>query len=276
MRRLITIYAAAVVVLVGIVLTSTANATILGTISIQNRNSILPDIGQLWGGGLAGPNCCTGIYSWTNAEASAFVVGDIGSSPTSSVIGLTFANVDGILYLAADTTTPQVHIIAEYNAAASVLLNGVAGPVDMGGAILTPGVYTYGVGAATWTYGAGDLTLNALGNPSAQWIFQIGTTLITPADARVLLINGASANNVFWQVGTSATLGGTNTFAGNILADQSITLGGGTLNGRALAINALVSIPTATTINVPTTIPEPATLCLLGLGGLAMMRKRRA
>jgi hypothetical protein len=221
MRRLITIYAAAVVVLVGIVLTSTANATILGTISIQNRNSILPDIGQLWGGGLAGPNCCTGIYSWTNAEASAFVVGDIGSSPTSSVIGLTFANVDGILYLAADTTTPQVHIIAEYNAAASVLLNGVAGPVDMGGAILTPGVYTC---AATVPWTGDPLTLDGQFNPGAQWVFQISAALTTPADAMVFLINSTSANNVFWQIGSSLPLGINSAFAGNIIANTSITL----------------------------------------------------
>jgi hypothetical protein len=215
----------------------------------------------------------------TNAQSGTWITGDVGSSPTESVSGITAGMVTGNLYLAGDASAVKAQAHADASAAytaAHDATGGAAGPADLGGVTLTPGVYTYGVGAATWTYGAGDLTLNALGNPSAQWIFQIGTTLITPADARVLLINGASANNVFWQVGTSATLGGTNTFAGNILADQSITLGGGTLNGRALAINALVSIPTATTINVPTTIPEPATLCLLGLGGLAMMRKRRA
>jgi hypothetical protein len=67
MRRLIAICAVAVVVLVGIVPASTASATIPGTINIRNHNNILPDIGQLWSGGLAGANRYTGVYSWTNA-----------------------------------------------------------------------------------------------------------------------------------------------------------------------------------------------------------------
>jgi hypothetical protein len=221
MRKLIAVCAVAVVVLVGIVLTSTANATVLGTKSVQNRNSILLDIGRLWGGGLAGTNCYTGIYSWTNADASTFVIGDIGSSSTSSVMGLTFANVDGILYLVADTATPPVHIITEYNAAASVLLNGVDVPADLGGVLLTPGFYTC---AATVPWTGDTLMLDGQFNPSAQWVFQIGATLTTPADAMVSLINSVSTNNVFWQIGSSLTPGVNSAFAGNIIANTSITL----------------------------------------------------
>jgi hypothetical protein len=202
--------------------------------------------------------------------ALTYITGDVGSSPTPSVTGLIAAQVDGILYLNPDPATAQAHtdLIAAYTAALNAP-GGVGGPADLGGATLTPGVYTYAT-TAPWT--AGTLTLDGQGNPNAEWIFQIGTGLTTPAGATVALINGASANNVFWQVGSAATLGATNAFAGNILAGQSITLGGGTLYGRALAVEALVSIPTATTI----TVPEPATLCLLGLGALGLLRKRRA
>jgi hypothetical protein len=221
MRKLIAICAVAVVVLVGIVLTSTANATILRTINIQNRNSILPDIGQLWGGGLASANCYRGIYSWTNAGASTFVTSDAGISSASSVMRLTFVNVDGILYLTTDTATPSAHMIAEYNAAASILLDGVAGPVDLSGVILTSGVHTC---AATAPWTGGVLTMDGQFNPSAQWGLQNGIAMTTPADVMVSLINSASANNVFWKIGSSLTLRANSAFAGNIIANTSITL----------------------------------------------------
>jgi hypothetical protein len=210
----------------------------------------------------------------TNTGSSTFT-GDVGSWPTPSVSGITASMVNGILYLAPDPATDNAHtdFIAAYNAAKNAP-GGVAGG-ELGGATLTPGVYTYGAGAATWTTAGTTLTLNAFGDSSAQWIFQIGTTLITPANATVLLINGASANNVFWQVGSSATLGANNTFAGNILADASIGFGGGTLDGRALA-GAAVTISVAEDISVPTTtVPEPATLCLLGFGALSLIRRKR-
>jgi hypothetical protein len=183
--------------------------------------------------------------------------------------------VNGNLYLAGDTATDNAHtdFLAAYAAAMGATTSGVA-PADLGGANLTPGVYTY-AGAAPWT--AGNLTLDALGDSSAEWIFQIGSTLITPGGAMVLLVNGASANNVFWQVGSSATLGGTNTFAGNILANTSISLGGGTLNGRALA-GAAVTISAAETINVPMNVPDPAalSLCLFGIGAaVGLIRRKR-
>jgi hypothetical protein len=89
------------------------------------------------------------------------------------------------------------------------------------------------------------------------------------------LINGASSDHVFWQLGSSATLGATNIFAGNILAQASITLGGGILNGRALALDGLVSISTAETVNVAP-IPEPGTFLLLGFGLVSLAFGRRS
>lgn len=205
----------------------------------------------------------------TNTGSSVINGGDVGSAPTSTVIGFPPGLVNGgTLYTAADPATTQAHVdlIAAYTAAQTAP-GGVTGPADLGGANLSPGVYTY-ASTAPWT--AGNLTLDGLGNPSAQWIFQIGTGLTTPAGVTVVLTNGASADHVFWQVGSSATLGAANTFAGNILAQTSITLGGGTLYGRALAIDGLVSIPVAQTIN----IPEPVTMTLVLLGAALLPARR--
>jgi hypothetical protein len=210
----------------------------------------------------------------TNTGSSVVNDGNVGSAPTPAVTGFPPGVVNnGNLYLAASADTNSAHtaLIAAYNAAQAATTSGIA-PADLGGATLLPGVYTYAA-IAPWT--SGTLTLDGQSNPSSQWIFQMGA-LTTPAGAAVSLINGASANNVFWQVGSSLTLGATNNFAGNILAQTSITIGGGTLDGRALAIDGAVTISVPETINVPTTIPEPATLCLLGLGALSLIRKKRA
>jgi len=102
----------------------------------------------------------------------------------------------------------------------------------------------------------GDLALDAMGDPNAVWVFQTGSTLTTASDSSVGMINGGQALNVFWQVGSSATLGSTTRFSGNIIADQSITLvTGAGLLGRALALNGGVTMDTNGSppiANVPT------------------------
>jgi hypothetical protein len=222
--------------------------------------------------GSAGSFGLLGGSGVTNTGSSVINNGNVGSSPTSTVTGFPAGVVNnGTLFTTANAVTSQAHTdLSTAYTAAQTAIGGTPGPADLGGASLNPGVYTYAT-TAPWT--TGNLTLNGQGNPNAQWIFQIGIGLTTPAGAMVVLSNGASADNVFWQIGSSATLGASNAFAGNILANTSITLGGGTLDGRALALNGLVSISAAETVNVPG-VPEPSTLLLVGVG-LALLTTRR-
>ena len=121
---------------------------------------------------------------------------------------------------------------------------GASLPGDMSGLTFTPGVWT---NASTVKLSAGNVTLDAQGDPNAVFIFQIGSTLTTIGSTQVVLAGGAQAKNIFWQVGSSATLGTTSIFYGTIMALQSITLDtGATLHGRALARNAAVTLDTNT------------------------------
>jgi hypothetical protein len=114
---------------------------------------------------------------------------------------------------------------------------------DLVGQTLTAGVYKSTSSLAV----SGNVTLDGQGNPNAVFIFQIGSTLTTASGSHIILTNSANACNVLWQVGSSATLGTNSTFAGNIMADQSITLTTGAhLQGRALARNGAVTLDTNT------------------------------
>jgi hypothetical protein len=181
------------------------------------------------------------------------ILGNLGVSPGTAVTG--FAAIPpggpgvatGTIHSAdAFAGTAQTQLTTAYNAAAAAASSAtVAG--DLGGLTLTPGVYT-----STSTLGlTGTVTLNALGNPNAQFIFQIASALTTAVGSTVVLTNGAQASNVYWQVGSSATLGTTSFFSGNILAFSSISLGtGAALNGRALARNGAVTL-LSNTVNTP-------------------------
>jgi hypothetical protein len=172
---------------------------------------------------------------------STVVSGDVGVSPGTAVSGFppglaggTIHSADGAAALAEATLT------AGYiDAAGRTGGTPVAG--DLVGQTLTTGVYTSTSSLAD----SGDLTLDAQGNPDAVFIFQIASTLITGSGSHIVLANGAKACNVFWQVGSSATLGTNSVFKGNILALTSITITTGVnLEGRALARNGAVTLDT--------------------------------
>jgi hypothetical protein len=110
---------------------------------------------------------------------------------------------------------------------------------DLGNLTLLPGAYKFSSSAQL----TGKLTLDAAGNPNAQFVFEIGSTLTTASASSVRLINGASPCNIYWQVGSSATLGTTTSFAGNVLAHDSISLDhAATVKGRLLALGGAVTL----------------------------------
>ena len=119
----------------------------------------------------------------------------------------------------------QIDLTTAYNAAASLVLTQDLTGQDLGGLTLLPGVYFFSSSAQL----TGTLTLNALGDPNAEFVFQIGSTLTTASNSSVTMINGGSppACAVYWQVGSSATLGTDTAFEGHILALTSITMNTG-------------------------------------------------
>jgi Ice-binding-like len=178
--------------------------------------------------------------------------GDLGLSPGSSVTGaphvLGQIHVDDAVAVGAknDLTTA-------YNDAALRSSNGSAG-TDLAGQTFLPGVRN---ASSSLLLSSGAVTLDAKGDPNAVFIFQVGSTLITASNTSVLLINGAQACNVFWQVGSSATLGTGTQFVGTIMALATITAKtGATIHGRLLASSAAVNLEnnTITTSNCASSV----------------------
>jgi hypothetical protein len=170
------------------------------------------------------------------------IFGDLGLAPGSSVtgaphvLGQTHVNDAVAIEAKLDLTTA-------YNAAASRPTEGSAG-TDLAGQTFTPGVRT---ASGALLLSAGSVVLDAQGDPNAVFIFQIGSTLITGSNTTVQLINGAQACNVFWQVGSSATLGTGTRFVGTVMAADTITANtAATIHGRLLAQTAAVNMDTNT------------------------------
>lgn len=236
---------------------------------------------------------------------STLITGNLGVSPGSAVTGFPpgLVGVGGTMY-ENDAVAIQAQIDATnaYNALAAMPVTQNLSGFDLGGQTLLSGVYKYDSSAQL----TGTLTLNAQNKNNAYWVFQIESTLTTASDSSVFVINfgsnGGSDIGLFWQVGSSATLGTDSAFEGNILALASITLNTGAtiLNGRALAQTGAVTLDTNIISNVcPLSgpgnggpgysgglmydstgkiapVPVPASILLLapGLAGLVAFRKR--
>jgi hypothetical protein len=158
----------------------------------------------------------------------------MGLSPGSSLGGFPPGIIVGVKHVNdLDATNAKLDLTTAYNSAAGRTLAPVSVSGNLGGRTLYPGLYKSPSGLAI---SSGDLTLDAQGNSNAVWIFQMASTLTTTSGRKVILSGGAKATNVYWQVGTSATLGTTSVFKGTIMADQSITMNtGASLEGRVLA-----------------------------------------
>jgi Ice-binding-like/IPTL-CTERM motif len=225
----------------------------------------------------------------TNTGPSV-LTGDLGVSPGSAITGFPPGTATGTIH-AADAVALQAQndVTTQYNALASAACTADLTGQDLGGKTLTSGVYCFSSSAQL----TGILTLNAQGNANATFVFKIGSTLTTASGSSVLLINGGNPCGVAWQIGSSATLGTTTSFVGNLIALSSITLNtGANIIGRALARNAAVTLDTnnvsfaacgATAPPVPPppvpTLPTWAMIALAGLlalAGFAALRRGRA
>jgi hypothetical protein len=207
--------------------------------------------------------------------------GGLGLSPGSSVTGAPVVNGS---YDVDDAAAVQAQndLTTAYNTAAGLAPNQNLTGQNLGGLTLTPGVYFFASSAQL----TGTLTLNDLGNPDAVFVFQIGSTLTTASGSSVVTINddGSATPGIstFWQVGSSATLGTTTAFEGNILALTSITANTGAtdLDGRLLAQNGAVTLDDNTITAPPAevvgggggpTAPDTgSTLLLLGFALAAL------
>jgi Ice-binding-like/Bacterial Ig-like domain len=175
----------------------------------------------------------------TNTGSPTQISGDVGLSPGTSVTGLLPVQVGGTIHIADGAAAlAQAALTAGYLDAKG-RSGGTSVSGDLVGKTLTTGIYTSTSSLAN----SGDLTLDAQGNPDAVFIFQIASTLTTGSGSKIILANGAKACNVFWQVGSSATLGTNSVFKGNIMALASITITTGVnLEGRALAQTGAVTL----------------------------------
>ncbi len=197
-------------------------------------------------------------YSAVTNTGPTIVTGDVGLSPTTgaAITGFPPGAVTGTIYTvtaagpAGSVSDPVLLTNAKDDLTTAYLdaagrPTTVTIPTELGGTTLTPGVYD----SLSGTFGiTGTLTLDGGGDPNAVFIFKAASTLTTAAtNSEVVLINGARASNVFWQVGSSATLGTYSTFVGNILALTSITVNtGATVDGRVLARNGAVTLDSNT------------------------------
>ena len=205
-----------------------------------------------------------GASTVTNTGASE-ISGNVGVSPGTAITGFPPGIITNGALHAGDGVATQAH--ADYATAynhfaglASPPANNLSG-ADLGGMALTPGVYKFNTSATS----GGQLTLDAQGDASARFVIQIGTTLITSGASSVVLVNGADARNVYFQVGTSATLGAGSSFIGNILAYASITtVSGASVTGRLLALTEAVTLDT-NRVTYPGLTPTPSPAQLLNI-----------
>ncbi len=188
-----------------------------------------------------------GVLAATTVTSTGgtMIQGDLGVSPGTAVTGS--PGVTGTTHLGdAAAAQAQTNLTAAYNDAAGRTTGAIVVVGDLGGQTLAPGLYK---SISTLAVTSGNLTLS--GDANAVWIFQLGTALTVGASRQIILTGGAQADNVFWQVGSSATIGASAVFKGTILAAQSISMGAGTaLEGRALARLAAVTLD-ANAIAVP-------------------------
>ena len=246
--------------LFGIGATGLVSAMLLGTSGVSPAGAALLPVNL----GTVSTYAILAGSTITNTGSSV-VSGDIGLSPGTSITGFPpgvqssgVTNVTNAAALSAQNALTAAYLDAQGRTPATTTVS------DLGGSTLVPGIYKAPSSLAI----TGTLTLNGGGDSNAVFIFQVPSALTTASGSSVVLENGASACNVFWQVTSSATLGSTSSFAGTIEAQTSITLDtGATVSGRVLASTGAVtldtnhvSVPTCTSATTTTTSTTTTTV----------------
>lgn len=218
---------------------------------------------------LAGSTVTNTGFSIVSSESADG--GNLGVSPGSAVTGFPPGAVlpPGTIHVTdGPASNAQADLIIAYNDAAGRACDDNRTDEDLGGLTLTTGVYCYDTSAQL----TGTLTLDAEGNPDAVFIFQVGSTLTTASNSTVSVLNGAQACRVFWQIGSSATIGTNTDFIGTVMALTSITANtDADVEGRLLARNGAVTLDD-NTINDSFCAPEVGVPMapLLGSAGSAI------
>ncbi len=209
----------------------------------------------------------------TNAGPT-ILTGNLGVWPGTAVTGFPPGMVVNGSTHPGDAVAMQAQadLVSAYNVILGEAPTQNLSGQDLGGLTLFAGVYKFNSSA----FMTGTLTLDAQGDPNARFDFQIGSTLITASNAIVRVINAGDACNVYWQVGSSATLGTGTQFNGHIMALESITMNTGAdiLEGNALARNAAVTLD-SNEITVCNPVPEPTTFVVVGASFVALAVVRR-